>query len=94
MKTFLFGLQPNLRFKLGLSRRLNLKNHVKIKVKKKKKTKEKVFTREQRRKNYVQALITGKELFFSPSAVVFNLFHTVAHFPTQANLTTHFDEQN
>ena len=28
------------------------------------------------------------------NAVVFNLFHTVAHFPTQGNLTTRFGEQN
>ena len=25
---------------------------------------------------------------------VFNLFHTVAHFSTQGNLTTHFGQQN
>ena len=28
------------------------------------------------------------------SAVVFNLFHTVTHFSTQGNLTTHFGQQN
>ena len=29
-----------------------------------------------------------------PSSVVFHHFHTVAHFPTEGNLTTHFGEQN
>ena len=27
-------------------------------------------------------------------SVVFNLFPTVAHFPTQGNLSTHFGEQS
>ena len=27
-------------------------------------------------------------------AVVFNRFHSVAHFSTQSNLTTHFGQQN
>ena len=45
--------------------------------------------RDSRQKCEIRDFMTGRV-----SAVVFNLFHTVAHFSMQELLTTHFDQQN